>query len=86
MQAIAVFDRDHELLYVAKDYRTAAQAFFGDRYVSVKEDILIDGEYTTLEDHYGEGVVDLMVDVWDIEDFNTFWAGDFLMGEVQYYD
>ena len=79
-------DRTNDVLFAAKDYRTAVQTLFGDRWISTKEEIVIDNEYTTLENYFGEEVCDMMSDDWDIDDFNEFWARDFWMEEVDYID
>ena len=79
-------DRVNHVLFAAKDYRTAVQTLFGDKWISTKEEIVIDNEYTTLENYFGEEVCDMMSDDWDIDDFNTFWANDFWMEEVDYID
>ena len=79
-------DRTNDVLFAAKDYRTAIQTLFGDKWISTKEEIQIDNEYTTLENYFGEEVCDMMSDNWDIDDFNTFWANDFWMEEADYID
>ena len=79
-------DRTNDVLFAAKDYRTAVQTLFGDKWISTKEEIQIDNEWTTLEEYFGEEVCDMMSDDWDIDDFNTFWARDFWMEEVNYID
>ena len=79
-------DRTNDVLFAAKDYRTAVQTLFGDKWISTKEEIQIDNEWTTLEDYFGEEVCDMMSDDWDIDDFNEFWARDFWMEEVDYID
>ena len=79
-------DRTNDVLFAAKDYRTAVQTLFGDKWISTKEEIVIDNEYTTLIDYFGEDVCDMMSDNWDIDDFNEFWARDFWMEEVDYID
>ena len=79
-------DRTNDVLFAAKDYRTAVQTLFGNKWISTKEEIQIDNEWTTLEDYFGEEVCDMMSDNWDIDDFNTFWARDFWMEEVDYID
>ena len=79
-------DRTNDVLFAAKDYRTAVQTLFGDKWISTKEEIVIDDKYMTLEEYFGEEVCDMMSDDWDIDDFNTFWANDFWMEEVDYID
>lgn len=80
-------DRTNDVLFAAKDYRTAVQTLFGDRWISIKEEIVIDNEWTTLEDYYyPKDPADLMADDWNIDNFNSFWANDFWMEEVDYID
>lgn len=74
------------ILFAAEDYSVAVQTLFGNRWISTKEEIVIDNEYTTLEEYFGEDVCDMMAFSWDIDDFNTFWEGDFWMEEVEYFD
>ena len=79
-------DRTNDVLFAAKDYRTAVQTLFGDKWISTKEEIQIDNEWSTLEEYFGEEVCDMMSDDWDIDDFNEFWESDFWMEEVDYID
>ena len=38
---------------------------------------------TTLEEYFGEDCVDMMVEEWDMIDFNEFWNGDFCIAEIE---
>ena len=79
MKVFVLTDADGSTLLAAKDYHTAVAHLFGDRYISEKEEIYIDNEWTTLEEYFGEDVVDMMTNIWDIDDFNEFWSGDFVL-------
>lgn len=78
--------KTNNIIFAAKDYTIAVQTLFGNRWISTKEEILIEDKYTTLEEYFGEDVCDMMAFSWDIDNFNEFWEGDFWMEEVEYYD
>lgn len=79
-------NKTDDVIFAAEDYSIAVQVLFGNVWISTKEEIVIDDEYTTLEDYFGEDVCDMMAFCWDIDNFNTFWEGDFWMEEVEYFD
>ena len=79
-------NKNDSVIFAAKDYSVAVQNLFGNRWISIKEEIIIENEYTTLEEYFGEDVCDMMVSCWDIDNFNEFWKGDFWMKEVEYFD
>ena len=79
-------NRTDGVIFAAEDYSIAVQVLFGNVWISTKEEIVIDDEYTTLEDYFGEDVCDMMAFCWDIDNFNEFWEGDFWMEEVEYFD
>lgn len=73
-------------VFAAKDYETAVKICFNKNWISINDEILIDNEYTTLKNYFGEEVYDIMSKTWEIDDFNEFWEGDLLMDEVEYFD
>ena len=83
MKVIAVYDSDGCLLYVAKNYKTAVGILFNNYYISETDELMIDGEWTTLKDYFGGDIFDIMTNTWDIDDFNEFWNGDFKMEEYK---
>ena len=78
--------KTNSVIFAAKDYRVAVQILFGNKWISTKEEIVIENEYTTLEKYFGEDVCDMMIYCWDIDNFNEFWECDFWMEEVEYFD
>ena len=83
MKVIAVYDSDGCLLFLAKDYKTAVDNLFGQQYIRETDEIMIDGHWTTIRDYFGEDGLDIMASVWDKDDFNEFWQGDFEIKEYE---
>ena len=72
-----------EIICVAETYKAAVKHLFDFHWINPKEELLIEDEMTTLEEFFGEGCIDMMVEEWDMTDFNEFWYGDFWITEME---
>ena len=86
MKVTVLEDLRHGNFILAKSYNLAVNYLFGSCYISENEEIMIDGQYTTLKEYFGEDVVDMMACEWNEIDFNEFWNGDFYIHEQEVID
>ena len=88
MTVILVNEDNHGLLTVAKDYKSAVKFLISNRWI--KESMKIWDEngisHSRLDELFGEDVLDIMTEKWDIDSFNTFWDGNFFLNEVEVYE
>ncbi len=71
------------IICVAESYKAAVKHLFDFHWISPKDELVIEDEYTTLEEYFGEECIDMMVEEWDMTDFNEFWNGDFCIAEME---
>lgn len=76
---------DINIICIADSYKAAVTYLFGMNFINIKDEIMINNEYTTLERFYGEDVIDMMTYTWDIDDFNEFWNGDYWITEYEVF-
>ena len=87
MTVILVNEDNHGLLTVAKDYKSAVKFLIDNRWIEESMEVWNeDGTYRRLDEFFGEDVLDIITEKWDIDSFNTFWDGSFLLNEVEVYE
>ena len=77
MKAYIVSTPDIPIVCVAKSYKAAVNYLFNHHWINPKDEIMIDGEMTSLEEFYGEDCVDMIAEKWDEDTWNGFWNKDF---------
>ncbi len=87
MTVILVHEDNHGLLTVAKDYKSAVKFLIDNRWIEESMEVWHeDGTYRRLDEFFGEDVLDIITEKWDIDSFNTFWDGSFFLNEVEVYE
>jgi hypothetical protein len=87
MTIILVNEDNHGLLTVAKDYKSAIKFLIDNGWIKESTEIWHeDGTYRRLDEFFGEDVLDIITEKWDIDSFNTFWDGSFFLNEVEVYE
>ncbi len=87
MTIILVNEDNHGLLTVAKDYKSAIKFLIDNRWIEESMEVWHeDGTYRRLDEFFGEDVLDIITEKWDIDFFNTFWDGSFFLNEVIVYE
>ena len=87
MTVILVNEDNHGLLTVAKDYKSAVKFLIDNRWIEESMEVWNeDGTYRRLDEFFGEDVLDIITEKWDIDSFNTFWDGSFFLNEVEVYE
>ena len=87
MTVILVNEDNHGLLTVAKDYKSAVKFLIDNRWIKESMEVWHeDGTYRRLDEFFGEDVLDIITEKWDIDSFNTFWDGSFFLNEVEAYE
>ena len=87
MTVILVNKDNHGLLTVAKDYKSAVKFLIDNRWIEESMEVWNeDGTYSRLDEFFGEDVLDIITEKWDIDSFNTFWNGSFFLNEVEVYE
>ena len=88
MTVILVHEESHGLLTAAKDYKSAIKFLINNGWI--KESTEVWGEngiYSTrLDKLFGEDAFDIIIEKWDVDSFNTFWDGSFMLNEVEVYE
>ena len=87
MTVILVNEDNHGLLTVAKDYKSAIKFLIDNKWI--EESMAVwneDDTYSRLDELLGEDAFDIMTLEWDIDDFNDFWTGNFILEEVEVYE
>jgi hypothetical protein len=87
MTVILVNEDNHGLLTVAKDYKSAVKFLIDNRWIKESMEVWHeDGTYRRLDEFFGEDVLDIITEKWDIDSFNTFWDGSFFLNKVEVYE
>ena len=73
----------NSIICIAESYKAAVKHLFDFHWISPKDEILIENQMTTLEEYFGVECVDMMVEEWDMTDFNEFWNSDFWIEEME---
>ena len=87
MTVILVHEENHDLITVAKDYKSAIKFLINNRWIEESMEVWNeDGTYSHLDELLGEDAFDIITEKWDIDSFNTFWNGSFFLNEVEVYE
>ena len=87
MTVILVHEESHDLITVAKDYKSAIKFLINNGWIKESMEVWCeDGTYRRLDEFFGEDVLDTITEKWDIDSFNTFWDGCFFLNEVEVYE
>ena len=87
MTVVLVNEDNHGLLTVAKDYKSAVKFLINNRWIEESMEVWHeDGTYRRLDEFFGEDILDIITEKWDIDSFNTFWDGSFFLNEVEVYE
>ena len=88
MTVILVNEDNHGLLTVAKDYKSAVKFLINNRWIKESMEIWDENgiSHSRLDELFGENVLDIITEKWDIDFFNTFWDGSFFLNEVEVYE
>ena len=88
MTVILVNEDNHGLLTVAKDYKSAVKFLINNRWIKESMEIWDENgiSHSRLDELFGENVLDIITEKWDIDSFNTFWDGSFFLNEVEVYE
>ena len=87
MTIILVHEENHDLITVAKDYKSAIKFLINNRWIEESMEVWNeDGAYSRLDELLGEDAFDIITEKWDIDSFNTFWDGNFILNEVKVYE
>ena len=87
MTVILVHEENHDLITVAKDYKSAIKFLINNRWIEESMEVWNeDGTYSRLDELLGEDAFDIITEKWDIDSFNTFWNGSFFLNEVNVYE
>jgi hypothetical protein len=88
MTVILVNEDNHGLLTVAKDYKSAVKFLIDNGWIKESMEIWDENgiSHNRLDELLGEDVLDIITEKWDIDSFNTFWDGSFLLNEVEIYE
>jgi len=87
MTVILVYEENHDLITVAKDYKSAIKFLINNRWIEESMEVWNgDGTYGRLDELLGENAFDIITEKWDISSFNIFWDGSFFLNEVNVYE
>ena len=87
MTVILVYEENHDLITVAKDYKSAIKFLINNRWIEESMEVWNeDGTYSRLDELLGEDAFDIITEKWDIDSFNVFWDGSFFLNEVEVYE
>lgn len=87
MTVILVHEENHDIITVAKDYKSAIKFLINNRWIEESMEVWNeDGTYSRLDELLGEDAFDIITEKWDIDSFNTFWDGCFFLNEVKVYE
>ena len=81
-------EENHGMIGVAKDYPSAIDFLVNQDWLDGKFEVWVDNEISltqTLEDHLGELWYVAIRDEWDIEQFNSFFDGNFYLNIEEVY-
>lgn len=79
MTIIAIYEANHGLIGVAKNYKAAINHLINAHWIDDYTDVWDErtSKWVTIKEAQGEDWVDDMTTKWDIDTFNDFWDGSF---------
>ena len=85
MTVIEIHEDNHGLIGIAKDYKSVLNSLLNNHWIEDSTEIWAgDSYYQRLDEKLGEDWFDKMCS-WDIENFNDFWDGSFMLTETEVY-
>ena len=89
MKVIEIHEDVHGLIGIAKDYKSALFYLYNTKWMEGSTEVWIgdyaNHEYGRLDEALGEDWFEKMLE-WDIENFNDYWDGSFVLIETEVYD
>ena len=81
MKVIVINEEAHGIIGIALNYYNAVKWLIGNDWIDNNTEVWHEGAqcWEKLKDVQGEDWADAMLEYWDIDDFNDFWAGSFLL-------
>lgn len=77
MKVYVASSADIDIICVAKSYKAAVDHLFKFHWINSEDELMIDGEMTTLKEYFGEDCADMMAKTWDEDMWNEFWDSMF---------
>jgi hypothetical protein len=88
MTVVVILDK-WSYIGLAKDYKSALFYLYNNKWIEGSDEVRIgeraNPEYGRLDEALGEDWFEKMLK-WDIEDFNDYWDGSFVLMEMEVYD
>jgi len=85
MTVIEIHEDNHGLIGIAKDYKSALEFLMNNHWIEDSTEIWAgDFYYQRLDEALGEDWFDKMCS-WDVENFNDYWDGSFMLTETEVY-
>lgn len=88
MTVIKVFEDNHGLICLAKDYKSALDFLVNNNWIEDSSEVwngpYASPEWCRLDEAMGEDWFDKMAN-WGIENFNEYWDGSFCLEETEIY-
>ena len=84
MTVISVSEDNHGFLCVAKDYQSAVMWLIGSNWLYDNFDVCDNDtdEWRSLKEVLGEDWADIILEKWDLPNFNYFFDGCFYLKEI----
>lgn len=89
MKVIQISEDNHGFIGIAKDYKSALIFLYNNKWLEGSTEVWIgahaEPEYGRLDEVFGDNWFEKMLR-WDIENFNDYWDGSFILTEMEVYD
>lgn len=89
MKVIQISEENHGFIGIARDYKSALTFLYNNGWLEDSTEVWIgahaEPEYGRLDEVLGNNWFEKMLK-WDIENFNDYWDGSFVLLEVEVYD
>lgn len=84
-RVVLIYEDIHGLIGVALNYYNAVKCLIGNGWIDDNTEVWHDGTqgWKKLKDMQGEDWADVMLEHWDIDDFNDFWEKSFILESVE---
>ena len=89
MKVIQISEDNHGFIGIAKDYKSALIFLYNNGWLAGSTEVCIgvyaNPEWSRLDEALGKNWFEKMLR-WDIENFNDYWDGSFVLNEVEIYE
>lgn len=87
MQVISIQEDNHGQIGIALNYYNAIQWLIGNKWITDHTEICTGEDYHSyvwkpITEVLGEDWADKMLEQWDIDTFNDYWEGSFLLQSI----